>query len=66
MLRSDLTAHRDNQVIQVGLQGLQGIDTGLTFGPLMLAALIASIPPTIIFIALQKPFMSGFALSADK
>ncbi len=56
----------DKQVVQVGLQGLQTLDTGLTFGPLMLAALIVSIPPAIVFIALQKPFMSGFALGSDK
>jgi len=56
----------EKQVVQVGLQGLQTLDTGLTFGPLMLAALIVSIPPAIVFIALQKPFMSGFALGSDK
>lgn len=61
-----IISDRDKQVVQVGLQGLQSIDVGLTFGPLMLAALLASIPPAIVFIALQKPFMSGFALSADK
>ncbi len=61
-----IISDRDKQVVQVGLQGLQGIDTGLTFGPLMLAALLASIPPAIVFLALQKPFMSGFAVSADK
>ncbi len=56
----------EKQVVQVGLQGLQTLDTGITFGPLMLAALIVSIPPAIVFIALQKPFMSGFALGSDK
>ena len=61
-----IISDQDRQVVQVGLQGLQGIDTGLTFGPLMLAALIVSIPPTLVFIALQKPFMAGFALSSDK
>ncbi len=61
-----IISDRDKQVVQVGLQGLQSIDVGLTFGPLMLAALLASIPPALVFIALQKPFMSGFALSADK
>ncbi len=54
------------QVVQVGLQNLQGIEVGLTYGPLMLAALLASIPPTIVFMLLQKPFMSGFAIRADK
>ncbi len=61
-----IISDQDKQVVQVGLQGLQGIDTGLTFGPLMLAALIVSIPPTLVFIALQKPFMAGFALGSDK
>ncbi len=61
-----IISDQDRQVVQVGLQGLQSIDTGLTFGPLMLAALIVSIPPTLVFIALQKPFMAGFALGSDK
>ncbi len=61
-----IVSDQDKQVVQVGLQGLQGIETGLTFGPLMLAALLVSIPPILVFIALQKPFMSGFALGADK
>jgi sn-glycerol 3-phosphate transport system permease protein len=61
-----IISDQDRQVVQVGLQGLQSIDVGLTFGPLMLAALITSIPPVLVFIVLQKPFMSGFALTADK
>lgn len=61
-----IVSDQDKQVVQVGLQGLSTLDTGLTFGPLMLAALIVSIPPAIVFIALQKPFMAGFALTADK
>ena len=61
-----IISDQDKQVVQVGLQGLSDTDGGLTFGPLMMAALLVAIPPTIVFIALQKPFMSGFALSADK
>ncbi len=61
-----IISDQDKQVVQVGLQGLSSLDTGITFGPLMLAALIVSIPPAIVFIALQKPFMSGFAITADK
>lgn len=61
-----IVSKKENQVVQQGLAGLQSIDTGLTFGPLMLAALIISIPPIIVFLALQKPFMAGFALGADK
>ncbi|MAS36508.1 MAG: glycerol-3-phosphate ABC transporter permease [Anaerolineaceae bacterium] len=53
--------------VQVGLRTLvAGVETGDSFGPLMLGAVIASIPPLIVFIALQKQFMSGFALTRDK
>ncbi len=55
-----------SQVVQVGLQSLTNIDGGLTYGPLMLAAIIASIPPVLVFIALQKPFMSGFSIGQEK
>ena len=61
-----IISDQDKQVVQVGLQGLQTLDTGLTFGPLMLAALIVSIPPAVVFLALQKQFMAGFAISSDK
>jgi sn-glycerol 3-phosphate transport system permease protein len=56
----------ENQVIQVGLKSLQAVDTSITYGPLMLGAVVASIPPILIFILLQKQFMSGFALTRDK
>jgi len=55
-----------SQVVQVGLQSLTNIDGGLTYGPLMLAAIIASVPPILVFIALQKPFMSGFSIGQEK
>ncbi|MFQ3534277.1 MAG: carbohydrate ABC transporter permease [Aggregatilineales bacterium] len=54
------------QVVQVGLQSLISTDTGITYGPLMLGAVIASLPPVIVFVLLQKQFMSGFALGRDK
>lgn len=58
---------REQQLVQVGLRTLvSGIETGDSFGPLMLGAVIASVPPVIIFIVLQKQFMSGFQLSTDK
>jgi sn-glycerol 3-phosphate transport system permease protein len=57
---------RNRQVVQVGLRTLAGGDAALTFGPLMLGAVIASIPPVIVFILLQRQFMSGFALTRDK
>ncbi len=54
------------QVVQVALQTLTNIDGALTYGPLMLAAIIASIPPAIVFVFMQKPFMSGFAVGEHK
>jgi sn-glycerol 3-phosphate transport system permease protein len=56
----------DNQVVQVGLRSLQTVDTSITYGPLMLGAVVASIPPILVFVLLQKQFMSGFALTRDK
>jgi sn-glycerol 3-phosphate transport system permease protein len=58
---------REIQQVQVGLRSLvSGVETGDSFGPLMLGAVIASIPPVLIFILLQKQFMSGFQLTRDK
>ena len=54
------------QVVQVALQTLTDTDGSLTYGPLVLAALIASIPPAIVFVVMQKPFMSGFAVGQNK
>ncbi|MBC7811147.1 MAG: carbohydrate ABC transporter permease [Burkholderiales bacterium] len=56
----------ERQVVQVGLRSLAGGDAALSYGPLMLGAVIASIPPVVVFILLQRQFMSGFALSRDK
>jgi sn-glycerol 3-phosphate transport system permease protein len=55
-----------HQVVQVGLAQLTGGDQASSFGPLMLGAVVASLPPLIVFLLLQKQFMSGFALSTDK
>lgn len=57
---------QSRQVVQQGLRTLIGGDAALVFGPLMLGAVIASIPPILVFVFLQKQFMSGFALSRDK
>lgn len=54
------------QVIQVGVR--QTIAAGLQtdFGVLMTAGIVASLPPLILFVALHKQFMHGFALTRDK
>lgn len=54
------------QVVQVALGSLQNFEGSTTYGPMMMGAVIATIPPVIIFIMLQKQFMSGFAISRDK
>ena len=56
----------DAQTVQIGLGALQNVGGGLSYGPLMLGAVLASIPPTLVFIALQRTFLRGFAISADK
>ncbi len=56
------------QLVQVGL-GFITQNDGLTaenLGPLMLGAVISSIPPLIVFVAFQSHFMRGFAISRDK
>lgn len=57
---------RDDQVVQVGLASLQATGQGQVYGPIMIGALIASIPPILVFLALQRPFMKGFAMARDK
>ena len=52
--------------VQIGLGALRNIGGGQSYGPLMLGAVIASLPPTIVFILLQRQFLSGFAISRDK
>lgn len=57
---------QEQQIVQVGLRTLVAGDASVRFGPMMMGAVIASIPPLIIFLLLQKQFMSGFALTRDK
>jgi sn-glycerol 3-phosphate transport system permease protein len=57
---------QERQVVQVGLRTLVGGDAALSFGPMMLGAVIASLPPVLVFVLLQKQFMSGFQLTTDK
>ena len=61
-----IITEQETQVVQVGMRSLISLDTGVSYGPLMLAAVVTSIPPVLIFVLLQKQFMSGFALTRDK
>jgi sn-glycerol 3-phosphate transport system permease protein len=61
-----IISSQEAQVVQVGLRSLLAVETGVSYGPLMLAAVLTSIPPVLIFVLLQKQFMNGFALTRDK
>lgn len=54
------------QTVQVGLGGLMNFDGAQTYGPMMMGAVVASLPPVLVFILLQKQFMSGFAITTEK
>ena len=56
----------DMEVVQVGIGALRAGESALQYGPLMLGAVFTSLPPVIVFILLQKQFMSGFTLTRDK
>jgi sn-glycerol 3-phosphate transport system permease protein len=53
-------------VVQVGIGTLRAGESALQYGPLMLGSVLASLPPLIIFLLLQRQFMSGFQLSQEK
>jgi sn-glycerol 3-phosphate transport system permease protein len=59
----------DNQrrLVQVALKGItiNALDQG-NWGVALAAAVIASIPPLIVFLLLQESFIRGFALTRDK
>jgi sn-glycerol 3-phosphate transport system permease protein len=55
------------QLVQVALKGItiNALDAG-NWGVAMAAAVIASIPPLIVFMFLQESFLRGFSLTRDK
>jgi len=56
----------EKKVVQQGVRDALQVGAQTDFGPVMAAAVIASIPPLLVFVLLQKQFMSGFALTRDK
>ena len=56
----------DKQVVQVGLNLLIAVDQATAWGKVLAGALIALVPPLLVFMILQEQFMRGFALSAEK
>jgi ABC-type glycerol-3-phosphate transport system substrate-binding protein len=62
-----LLRDQDLQVDQWGMQSIsQGLEVSDTFGPMMMGVIVTSLPPLLIFVVLQKQFMSGLALTRDK
>jgi len=61
-----MSLEREDQMIQVGVANAAVVSGQADFGLLMTAGVIASIPPLVLFILLQKQFMSGFTLTRDK
>jgi sn-glycerol 3-phosphate transport system permease protein len=61
-----LISDQREQLVQVGLGSLTSAGQGQAYGPLMLGAVLASIPPLVVFLGLQQRFMKGFALTRDK
>jgi len=56
----------DRQVVQVGLNLIISTGQDTEWGLVMAGAILALIPPLIVFMLLQEQFMRGFALSAEK
>ncbi len=54
------------QLIQVGLRALTSQQDTTNWGLVMAAAILAMIPPMVIFLLLQEQFTKGFALGQEK
>ncbi len=54
------------QVIQVGLRGMTAVQDTTNWGVVMAGAILAMLPPLIVFILLHQQFMRGFALGQEK
>lgn len=55
-----------NQVIQVGVRNAVNFGIQADYGVLMTAGIVASLPPLLLFVLMQKQFMNGFAVARDK
>lgn len=55
------------QLVQVALKGItiNALDQG-NWGVALAAAVIASVPPLVVFLVLQESFLRGFALTREK
>ncbi len=56
----------ERQVIQVGLRGMTAVQDTTNWGVVMAGAVLAMLPPLIVFIFLHQQLMRGFALGQEK
>lgn len=61
-----IVRREEDQVVQVGLNLIIGTGEGTQWGAVMAGALVAIIPPLIVFALLQEQFTRGFSLASDK
>ncbi|HFD40916.1 MAG TPA: carbohydrate ABC transporter permease [Anaerolineae bacterium] len=54
------------QLVQVGLRALTSQQDTTNWGLVMAAAILAMVPPMLIFLLLQEQFTKGFALGQEK
>ena len=54
------------QVVQVGLRGMTAQQDTTNWGVVMAGAILAMLPPLIVFILLHQQFTRGFALGREK
>ena len=55
-----------NQVVQVGLNKIIATGDAVYWGEVMAAAVLAMVPPLIVFLLLYNAFMKGYALTSNK
>ncbi len=56
----------ERQVVQVGLRSMTNVQDTTNWGVVMAGAILAMLPPLIIFIGLHEQFTRGFALGQEK
>ncbi|MDY6875562.1 MAG: carbohydrate ABC transporter permease [Chloroflexota bacterium] len=54
------------QVVQVGLRGMTAVQDTTNWGVVMAGAVLAMLPPLVVFILLHEQFTRGFALGQEK
>jgi sn-glycerol 3-phosphate transport system permease protein len=54
------------QVVQIGLRSMTAVQDTTNWGVVMAGAVLAMLPPLVMFILLHQQFTKGFALGQEK